>query len=156
MLKKFSWSVFVIVLFCSIMPFTSISCGQQKITTMTGVQLSTGMTLNIAGEEQKMDPNPSIMAAFACAALAAIVLLISKSKPAFAVALLSAVAGTGSLIFFKIKMDEYVAKEGQGMIGVVYEPGFWICLALFVIGIVVSGMGASVEKDENQKIEQPK
>src|ERR1035437_3739979 len=62
--KKLSWSLYALILICFAMPFVTVSCGGQKVMSVTGIQLITGTTTQISGQTQKLDPSPYVIGAF--------------------------------------------------------------------------------------------
>ncbi len=143
-IKKISWSLYLIVLICFIMPFMTISCGGQKVVTLTGVQIATGSQIDVGGGQiQKIDPEARIVLVFLLSLAAMIVLLTVKTKPAYVAALVCSAASVILLYWYKIKADADIVKQGEGMLTSTYDFGYWLVLFLLVIGIVLMSVFVS-------------
>ncbi len=140
--KKFSLAIFGIVLVCFFLPFITVSCQGQKITTLTGIQLVTGTTIeqpSMFGKKQvqKVSGEPLAALVFLCAAFGLGSSFIKGKKSAIAPA---AAGGIGliSLLMLKLKLDNEILREGKGMLELEYGVGFWVVLILFLIAIVLN------------------
>ncbi len=140
--KLVSSLIFAASLLCFFFPFVTLSCGGQKLMTLTGTQLATGTSLNqtqMLGKEKtdKIDPNPYATLAAVCAIAG---IAFSFAKPKFAIAsAISGGAGVASLLIMKSGMDNEVAQKGAGVIQLTYEMGFFLTLLLFVAGAAWNG-----------------
>jgi len=140
--KLVSSLIFAASLLCFFFPFVTISCGGQKLMTLTGTQLATGTSLNqpqSLGKDRtdKIDPNPFAMLAVVCA-IAGIAFSLAQPKIAIASAI-SGAAGAVSLLIMKSGMDNEVTQKGGGVIELNYEMGFVLSLLLFVAAAAWNG-----------------
>ena len=121
----------------------TVSCQQQQLVTLTGVQLVMGTTIEepsifgSEGKEEKVLGEP--LAAFAlvstCIGLGTS-FVRSKKK-----AIIPAVAGAlGSvlLLLSKAKIDNEVLKQGRGLLQVEYAIGFWLSFLLFLLAAALN------------------
>jgi len=138
--KKFSPAVFGLIIICFFLPFMQASCGGEKIMSITGVQLVTGMTFEqpiMYGENPetaKIDPEPLAIATLLCAIIGLLFSFIKKSKSAILPAL-SAGIGTITMLLLKTKIDNEAMREGGGMLEVEYLFGFWAILLLLIVAV---------------------
>ncbi|QLE54521.1 hypothetical protein [Nostoc sp. TCL26-01] len=119
------------------MPFTKLSCQQQEIITLNGVQLATGTSVkqpSLGGRGTKGQKIPGEPLA-----VMAIVASLVGLGTSFIKAKRSAIAPDGSrgislilLLTLKSKIDDGIVKKGQGLILVTYELGFCLEVLLFV------------------------
>lgn len=122
---------------CFFFPFVTVSCGGMKALTLTGQQLATGTTLREPQpfgppQTQKVDADPFAATAGLCA-LAGIILSVAGRKMASANAIAGGV-GTLSLLITKVRLDEQLQKQGNGMISATYESGFILAVILLAFG----------------------
>ncbi len=142
MKSKISPAIFIASILCFLFPFVTVSCGGQKVTSFSGVQLATGTTVEqpqMFGppQKQKVDPDPTTALAALCA-IVGVVLSLAGTRIALAPAISGAV-GAVSLLIMKARLDDQVVKQGHGMLQVSYESGFSLALLLFVAGAVWNG-----------------
>lgn len=136
-LKKVSPAIFGIILICFFLPFVTVSCQNQKLATLTGVQLATGTTIEQSSlleqqnKEEKIpaDPLASIVLVSACVGLGTSLL---KSKKSAIVPAITGAVGSGLLLMTKAKVDNEVLKQGRGLLQVEYGIGFWLSFLLFL------------------------
>jgi hypothetical protein len=130
--SKISPLIFGISLLCFILPFVTLSCGGHEITTLSGVQLAIGTTVQepqVFGPPQKtaVDPDPFASLAVLCAVFGIFFGFVSKSPlpPAISGAL-----GAMSLLLMKAHLTDQILKRSQGILLVSYESGFTLVLLL--------------------------
>jgi hypothetical protein len=145
--KKFSPALFVLIIFCFVLPFVDITCSGQKIQSLTGFQLITGAEFEKGLFDQpgmfnqqdnqfqnenfkSVEAQPFALFAIVCAALGLIFSFIKKRATAFICMLFSA-AGALCLIILKINMDGDAASGGEGIVQLDYQFGYWFSLILF-------------------------
>jgi hypothetical protein len=139
---KVSPAIFILSILCFFFPFTTVSCGGHKIASATGVQLATGTTLELPqafgpSREQKVAQEPLSAVAALCAVIG-LGFSFAGARAAIVPAI-GGVVGALSLLIMKSRLDDVVAKRGQGMIQVNYEVGFFLALLLMITGAVWNG-----------------
>ena len=139
---KVSPLIFAASILAFLLPFITVSCGGQKVVSFTGLQLATGTTIEqpqMFGppKRERVDPEPTVMIA-AAAVIAALVLGLLGARGLKASVAASAI-GVASLIATRIRLDDQIAKQGQGMLQVNYEAGFSLTLLLLLCGTVWNG-----------------
>jgi hypothetical protein len=155
---KVSPLIFAVSILTFLLPFITVSCGGQKVVSLTGVQLATGMTMEqpqMFGppKREKVDPEPTVM----IAAIAGIVALVFGLLGARAVKA-GVVAGgisVASLLATKIRLDDQIAKQGQGLLQVSYEMGFSLTLLLLICGTAWSGYLLGTNKSQEEQTAVP-
>lgn len=124
-----------------LMPFATVSCGGAKLLTMNGVQMATGTTMTspspLGGrpQERKIAPEPLAMVA-AVIALLALGLAFTKGQVGLLGAKVGATACAVALLALKFKVDSDAVHQGQGLLLLQWEFGFWLAL-LAAIGAAV-------------------
>ena len=127
--------LFVGSLLCFFLPFVTVSCGGEKIFTLSGQQMATGTQYSepqVFGppKTQKIDAHPFATLAALCA-LAGVVLSLTGTKLAAASAA-SGAAGAVSLGIMASRMDTEIKGATQGMGQVNVEIGFTLTLLLLI------------------------
>lgn len=140
--SKVSPVIFIASVLCFLLPFVTVSCGEQKVASFSGVQLATGTTVEqpqMFGppQKQKVDPDPTAALVALCAILG-VALSLAGTRIALAPAISGAV-GAVSLFVMKARLEDQVVRQGHGMLQVSYESGFSLALLLFVAGTVWNG-----------------
>lgn len=135
--SKVSPVIFLASILAFVLPFVTVSCGGQKVASLSGVQLATGTTVQqpqVFGppQKQRVEPDPAAALAALCAILG-LVLSFLSIKNAIAPAIAGAM-GALSLLFMKVRLDDQVVKQGHGMLQVSYEGGFVLTLMLLIAG----------------------
>ncbi len=137
--RKFSLAIFVAILVCFLMPFLDLSCGEQKIVNLTGLELITGKTIadsSIYGvENNHTHPHLLVILASLCS-IAGFVFVYVKGKSRLISSALS-LLGFVFLLKFKILMDGNIAEKGDGMIFADWRYGFWLACVLFILASVI-------------------
>jgi hypothetical protein len=134
--KKFSPALFGLVLFCFFLPFMDISCGGEKVVTLTGIQLVTGTSIEQEDafgntKREKIEREPLVIVVL-LAAIAGLGLSFIKTGKSAIFPAISGGIGFCLLLIFKTKVDQEVLKEGEGFIRVGYVIGFWLMLLLLL------------------------
>lgn len=140
--KKLSPALFGLTLMCFCMPFVTVSCQEQKIMELSGVQLATGTTIkqpSFSGppKEQKIAGDPLATLAILAGVVGLGTSFIKAKKAAVAPAG-SGAAGSILLLMLKSTLDNEIVKQGQGLLLVNYGFGFWLAFLLFVASTVVN------------------
>ena len=122
-------------LLCFFLPFVTVSCGGQKIFTLSGQQMATGTDLTepqsfASHKSQRIDPHPFASVAALCA-LAGVALSLVGTRLA-AVTAASGAAGAVSLGVMASRMNTEIQRATQGMGQVNVETGFILTLSLLI------------------------
>lgn len=153
--KKISPALFGISLICFFLPFITISCQQQPIANLTGVQLATGTDIKQPRffgketKEQKIPADPLALMALVSGVVGLGTSFIKAKRSAIAPAGAGA-AGFILLLMLKSKIDNEIVKQGQGLILVSYGLGFWLVFLLYVSATVINIYSFVQEKDAEQ------
>lgn len=138
-MKKFISSGFfglALVTFC--LPWMTVSCQQQKLTSFTGLQMVTGSEVadpssSMFGgpvKTRRVDPNPLAVVAAVAAVAAFVVSFVGRG------AAVPAIIGVLVAFALKANVDQDVLKQGEGLMSVSYEPGFWGYILSLITGSV--------------------
>ena len=166
-LKKFSPAAFVIVIFCFFLPFVNITCGGQKIISLTGIQLITGAEVKPDGmfdeknilkdptgenkDKLKMDRNvdsqPMALLALimACTALG---LSFVRKKIFALIGMISSILGAVFLLLLKTSLDGNLPTEAQMVIDAEFQIWYWLALIMFIAGAVLQWLNFRDEGDD--------
>ena len=140
--KKFSPAAFGFAAFCFLLPFVTFSCpGAQA--SYSGVQVMLGTTIEeptLFGEPKKkrLDGEPLAQLAFLCALGGLVLAFLRAMKEGATGTLVASGAGTALLLALKSKIEGDVLSEGEGMIQVSFELGFWLALLAFLAAAAAS------------------
>jgi hypothetical protein len=150
--RKISSSLFGLVLICFFLPFMTVSCQSRKISSFTGVQLVTGISINSGdsfyGQSTTRQVRGEPLAFFAVAfAIVGLGIGLSNWKKNSKWSMGSAIAGLVFMLLLKSKIDNDVLTQAQGMVQVDYDIGFWGSILLFFAAAVVNFL--SFQGDEN-------
>ncbi len=155
--RQISPAIFGITLMCFFMPFVTISCQQQNLETLSGIQLTTGSTMKVATpagkvEEQKIPGDPLAALAIISSIIGLGTSLIKARKAVIASAG-SGATGALLLLMLKSKLDEEAFKQGGGLILVNYSFGFWLAFLLLVSASLVNIYTLTLEKEAEEEEE---
>jgi len=132
-------AAFVLALVCFLMPFVSISCQGQQLTSITGIQAMTGTSVKEPGGFGGSSTRPiarDLVAILAfVAGLAGLVAALARHRTMAGAA---GVAGAVLLFVFKSRAESQIATEGQGMLSAQFGAGYWGALLLFAAAAALS------------------
>ncbi|MDD4310214.1 MAG: hypothetical protein PHO32_07520 [Candidatus Cloacimonetes bacterium] len=158
---KISAILYAIVIIAFFMPFFMVSCEKQELMTISGIQLVTGgeAPLNMKelmgatnaedGQEekkQKIEAQPTAIAAFVLAIIGIIVALMLPRKMYYIPVLIS-IVGIVCLHILKQGMLGALAKADTGMdpafdmskiLTIHVKAGFWLADIAFLLGAIAS------------------
>lgn len=136
---------FALALFAFLLPFLSISCAGAHVT-MTGLQLATGSlpselaSMGIAGRDSNSKEegySGDIFTMFALlVTVGGLALSLAKGAGARWFGILLAGLASVSLAASRANFLDSVAKEGQGLVTVQFQLGFW--LAFLSLGATIA------------------
>jgi hypothetical protein len=142
--KKINRSLFGAILVCFFMPFLTLSCQSQDLMTLSGVQLGTGATMSqpsLYGSAQSRqipaEPLATLVIIAAGTGLATTFVLKHRKDSIGSTA--AGAAGAILLLILKSKIDGDILQQGQAMVRVRYEFGFWLAFLLFVAATGLNG-----------------
>jgi hypothetical protein len=155
-IKKFSPAAFVIVIFCFFLPFVNITCGGQKVVSLTGIQLVTGSEIKPSGmfnqkdmpedmlsenkdklkTDENVDPQPMALLALIMAA-AALGLSFVRKKIFALISMIASILGAAFLLLLKANLDSDAPAEAQMVIDIEYQFAYWLALLMFIAGAVL-------------------
>lgn len=156
--SKVSPAIFAASILCFLFPFITVSCGGQRVASFSGIQLATGTSVQqpqMFGppQKQKVDSEPTAAVAAICAILG-LGLSLLGSRLALASAI-SGAAGAVSLLVMKSRLEDQIVKQGQGMLQVSYETGFFLTLILFLAGVAWNAYLFSQRKQTSAVVPVP-
>jgi hypothetical protein len=135
--RKISPALFTLTLICFFLPFITVSCRQEEITSLNGIDLAIGKTLrqpSIFGKqpkEQKIPADPLATIALISGVIGLGTSFIKAKKSAIAPAS-AGIVGFILLLMLKSKIDSEIVKQGQGLLLVSYGFGFWLAFLFFI------------------------
>jgi len=140
-MKQIRPAIFGLVLLTFFLPWVTVSCQQQKVITLSGIQLVTGTEINqpgsgMFGAQQKTQKMGGEIFAIVAFAVTGIGLLFSFASKV--VSCMMSVLSIGSVVFLKNGIEQKILKEGSGMFQVQYESGFYAAIALLIGVFIVS------------------
>lgn len=145
--KNITWSFFILVILCAFLPFANVSCSGKQVATMTGASLCTGTKISFAGHEQDVKPEPRVIAVYALCLISGILLLLKKTRKAFAFAMILSLACFGLLSWCKLITDQMV-KQNPGSWSLSYDTGCYATIILLALCLIFSAIFAFRRSDE--------
>ena len=152
--KKYSPALYILIIFCFLLPFLNLSCGGQRVMSLTGLQIVMGTEYEqqsaFGGNSKttKIKAEPLAILAF-IVAIAGLLISLIKIKKISLISVILSSAGAVFLYLLKNKLDNDVITQGQGMISIEYEFGYWFALLIFVGGAIIQGLIYNQEKKTN-------
>jgi len=125
------------------LPFLTLSCGQAKLVTLSGVQLATGSSLKVpdrasGGEKvQEIKAQPLASAAAVLAVLGLVLAFLPGVAGKFGPVVTSALVMAACLAL-KGKVEADLVRENGRMITAQWEFGFWLLILAEAGGIVLA------------------
>ncbi len=132
---------FAAVLVCFFFTFVNVSCQGTRVGSLSGTQLAFGTSIDSkdmwgSEKKQKVDPEPLATIALV-AGVCGLALSFAGARTRF-LTMLTGVAGGGLLLFLKLKMDEDITKQGDGLLQLDYQPAFILAVVLFFVAAVAA------------------
>lgn len=149
--KKFSPVVYVVIIFCFLLPFFNLSCSGQKVMNLTGFQIVTGTEYEQqnmfggVGKTTKIKAEPLAILALLVAVVGLVIGFV-KVKSRILLSVILSISGAVFLFLLKNKLDNDIISQSQGMIKIEYEFGYWFALLLFIVSAVIQGLIYNQEK----------
>jgi hypothetical protein len=125
--------MFASTVLCFFLPFITVSCGDIKAFTLTGQQLATGTTLAEAQpfgppKTQAIGADPFAALAGLCAIAGLAFSLLGNSLRKASVA--SGAGGAISLFIMRLRLENQIQTQGQGVARITFETGYTFALLL--------------------------
>jgi hypothetical protein len=136
MKSKVSPAIFLAAVLCFLLPFITVSCGTQKIGRFSGLQIADGTSLDrpeVLGRAPNEKVDVEVMATIAGICVLG-GLLLSFVRGQSLLPAMAAAVGAMSLFLMKARLDERVAQQGQGLLRVSYDVGYWLEILLLIAG----------------------
>ncbi len=140
--RKYSPAAFGLAILCFVLPFTHISCQGERVASLSGLQLVVGTEISGAelqgfgdmrdASREKVNPEPLAILALVIA-IVGVAVGFRKDKKGRIASIAAGAAGAVVLLLLKLKIDNEVATEGEGLLEVAYGSGYYLAF-LFLIG----------------------
>jgi hypothetical protein len=142
--RKINKGIFGVILICFFMPFLTLSCQSQDLMTLSGVQLGTGATmaqpsLYSSAQARQIPGEPLATLAIVSAGAGLATAFVLKHRKELIGSTAAGAVGAIVMLALKSKIDGNILQQGQGMIRVKYEFGFWLTFLLFVAATGLNG-----------------
>lgn len=143
--RKISPSIFGFTLLLFFLPWVTISCGEEKIITLSGIDLAIGNKLEgnkfqdeISHNRQKENTREwqATLALLACISGILAGLLIKEERGRQIASAVSGGVGFIFLYLLRSEIDREVVTQGLGTVTADYHAGFWLAMLLF-LGVCV-------------------
>lgn len=121
-------SLFVVAGLCFLLPFLTLSCSGQRLSSVTGVQLAAGVVVGSG----RSPGDARVAFALGMCVLGILLRFMGVGSVRRISSALAATAGILALLSFKMSVDADTLKQGHGMIRVQYEAGYYLILISFV------------------------
>lgn len=159
MAKKLSPAIFGIALICFLLPWVNVSCEGKKVTTLSGINLITGTTIEEPRKfraprgftyphadelrqyfEQGNKTNREVLAILAfLVAIGGLGMSFLKGRSGILGPAIAGAVGTILLLILSAKLNNDILREGEGLLRLDYRIGFYLTLLLFLSAIGVNG-----------------
>ncbi|MBN2132782.1 MAG: hypothetical protein JW741_24995 [Sedimentisphaerales bacterium] len=146
--RKYSPALFGLVLLCFCFPFTHISCQGDRVATFSGVQLVVGTRISMADMEL-LGQNPRASQQRVGREFWAILAFLSAGAGLAGFALKDRrrylgggiIGGVGvlTLLLLKLRIDDAVLREGEGVLRAEYGGGYYLAMLLFACAAALHG-----------------
>ena len=146
--RKYSPALFGLILLCFCFPFTHISCQGDRVATFSGVQLVVGTRISTADMELLgQNPRPAqqrvgrelwAILAFLSAA-AGLVAFALKDQRRYLGGCIAGAVGVLALLLLKLRIDDAVLREGEGVLQATYGGGYYLAMLVFACAAALHG-----------------
>jgi hypothetical protein len=132
---------FAAVLVCFFLTFANVSCQGRRVATFSGREMAFGTEVHqqslFGSDEVKKVPGESLALAALGAAVAGLLLSVGRRATRTLTAIAGA-AGALLLLLLHNKVDQDVLRSGGGMLTLDFAPPYYLAVAMFVAGAVLS------------------
>jgi len=146
--RKFSPALFGLAMLCFFFPFTHISCQGDRVATFSGVQLVVGTRIPMADIEmlgqapgaaqQRVGRELWAILAFLSAG-AGLAGLALKDQRRYLGGGIAGAVGVLALLLLKLRIDDAVLSEGEGMLRAEYGGGYYLAMLVFACAAALHG-----------------
>ena len=142
--KKLLPALYILIIFSFLLPFFNLSCGGQKVMSLTGIQLVTGTQYDQkemfgGSKQEKVDAEPLAILALLSAIVGLVIGLIKTKNYNLASIIISAV-GVILLLLLMNKLNIDITEKGRGMVTIDFLFGYWFTLLLFISSGIIHGL----------------
>ncbi|OWY20676.1 hypothetical protein C7N43_00320 [Sphingobacteriales bacterium UPWRP_1] len=152
---------FALVIIFFFFTFCDFKCGGQKLGSLTGINLVTGVEMappdsfmGIETPGKSINGNIWAILALAAAIIGLGVFLIKDKREAL-IGTGAGAIGAGSLIILRIAINSAISNEGQGQLTADFKFPYWGALIAFLIAGTISYLRMKQAATFNQVEEQP-
>lgn len=150
--KKINLGLFILALICFLLPFTTVSCGGEKIARLSGLNVAFGSRI----EGQRY--GGSVLAIFILLLIICGIALYfwNDAKEIFATALVG-ILGTFFMLILGGGMNGKVKKMSDGLASSKLNLGYYLVLILFIavaayqVYIIYGGVASQSSLSDNKK-----
>jgi hypothetical protein len=146
-MKQLSPGVFGITLLCFFLPFINITCGGEKIASVSARELVTGGTLETPEQSDKGGKGMELKGKIKSEPLAVVLLVFVVAGLVFSFlkknvfTILAAVSAGAALItqlMLRSKILQDIDKEGEKLLQIEMAFGFWTILLLLIVALAMN------------------
>jgi len=158
-LRAVPTAVYLLAILCFSLPFVSVSCGGQRLASLTGAQLVRGTTAGEGSQlaqagKSRVSPEPLAVAAL-LGLLGGAALAASDRRGKRLASGALGLAAFLLLLLLKLKLDAEVAREGQGLLHVAYGAGYvGACVFSLLGGGVSTFIGSGSQQGGDSSIDR--
>lgn len=135
--RQFIPPAFGIAALCFFLTFCNLTCGGQKIASVTGINLITGTELKSpdmfgdeGGDVKDIDPNIWAIIAFGCALLG-LVAFLRKFKDEDRIGTYAGIVGFVSLLILQFTIKNMINGQTEEIVEAEFQMGYWLALLAF-------------------------
>lgn len=131
---------FLLALGCFLMPFVMVSCQGQRVAQLNGYQLAFGTTVErtepFSGrtEAKKIDGDPAALVMVLVTAAAGALAVLGRGQAGAKLTMLAGGVALGAAVWLKLRLDEQIQRQGEGLFRIEYEGGYFACVLLLAAG----------------------
>lgn len=135
---------FLLALACFLLPFVTVSCQGQRIAQLNGYQLAFGTAVErtepFSGrkETKKVDGDPAAMGMALLTALAGALAALGRGIGGTRATMILGGSALAAAVVLKLRLDEQIQRQGEGMFRAEYQWGFVACVLLLAMGIAAA------------------
>jgi len=134
---------FTVVIICFFLAFCDFRCSGQTFATITGINMVTGTTLNLSGMSGAGTGNQALPSSFwaviaLCAAIVGVFVFLIREKREAMVGVWTGIIGFASLLILQFVIRGEVQRQGQGLVEVDFDLGYWLALVAFAVASLLS------------------
>jgi hypothetical protein len=155
MILKLSGSVFILIIICFFLPFLSISCNNQQVAQLSGVQLATGTEVAqpalLLRESRKVPPQFWAVIPFGLAVAGVGLSFWQKGKIGMILQTIGGSVAVASLLLLKTKIYHDALQYPKFIFYLEFLPCYWITVWLFTAVAVLNLTGLVLVKKRKER-----